>query len=407
MLDAIDARLVSTLGQDALDKLHHSSVALLGLGMLGGSVASHLAMLQVRQLVVDSGRVELPNCGNQALPVESIGQWKAEARADQIRALNPSCPVRAIHARVEDLGLGVFRGIDLLVTGLDNRASRVRVREISQGLGIPWVDAALDGSGQSLFGTVTFYDPRRSDSACYGCRYDQEALGRIGREGRGRGCPSWRALDIPVYPPTLAASPFGAIIGGFQTLWAIRALTGEEDRLVNRQLQIRADESPQVRVLKLTRSAHCAFDHFGFETLLSPSCATLGDMIEHAASDLGGAPDALLFHGRSLAFGLRCLDCDRTRDLVRVREAYTDEDLRCVCGSRSEMLPVHLSDRIEGSDLERLAHLAWAELGVPRCDVVTVTRGTGGRVHYVVHPEPTTASIPTLEATSAVERKST
>ena len=92
-----------------------------------------------------------------------------------------------------------------------------RLSEVCTGLGLPWVDASVDGSGRWLYGTVSAFDTQRPSSACYLCPLDENALDTISREGRGPGCPSWRSREAPISPPTLQSSAFaGGVIGGWQ-----------------------------------------------------------------------------------------------------------------------------------------------------------------------------------------------
>ena len=192
---------------------------MIGAGLLGGAVILHLALLRVRLIIVDPGLVDLPNIGNQFLAASRVGEPKVDVRADQVREYHPDGRVRVHQARIEDLGLGALADADLIYTGLDSRASRVRAAEISQRLAIPHIDAAVDGSGERLQGTVTYYDPKRPGAACYGCRYDSDAFAKIRSEGGGPGCPSWRNPEAPKTPPTLAASAFGGVVAGHSAIW--------------------------------------------------------------------------------------------------------------------------------------------------------------------------------------------
>jgi molybdopterin/thiamine biosynthesis adenylyltransferase len=285
----IHARLAQRLGSERLAALQRKRAAVIGVGLLGGVVVHQLAMARVPMRLVDCGEVEAPNLGNSLLPAAALGLPKVQARAAQVRAIDPECPVEVLEARVEALGLGDFEGCDVLVTGLDGRSSRLAVNRIAQRLGIDWIDAGVEGSGEHLLGTVSYFRPFLDDHACGGCRYLASDLAAIGREGRGAGCPSWREEARPVTAPTLAAAPFGAVIAGFQALFAICALLGEGDALVNRALQISASELPRARMVELARGAECAFPHARIVPLRRVGCATLAELLDAAARDLGGS----------------------------------------------------------------------------------------------------------------------
>jgi molybdopterin/thiamine biosynthesis adenylyltransferase len=384
MLDVIGTRLEAALGGDRVRRLHRSSVAVIGAGLLGGQLLLHLAMLQIKTLLVDPGDVDAENLGNQLVPASALGERKADVRAAQMRALNPTCPVRVIPARVEDVGLGTFAGCDLLLTGLDGPAARLAVNRIAARLGVDWIDAAVDGTGQRTYGTVTWLRPHRDDVACYGCPYGADDLAAAAREVRRVPCASWRNPGLPDTPPTLMASPFGAVVAGLQMTWALQALLGESEEQVGHQLQISAGPGvPRVRGVELARRASCVFPHRRLEPLRRIEGRTVGELLAVAHRDLGAAPDTLVLPERPLAFGLGCGACGAKKGLIKCCHAVEDAELRCGCLAPGEMGPLVVDNRIEGRRLRELAPRAWSELGVPAEDLVTAEAG-GRRAHYLL-----------------------
>jgi adenylyltransferase/sulfurtransferase len=380
----IDARLAGSagLGADALAMLRDSTAAIIGLGALGGPVGMHLASLGVGLVLVDPDVVSLPNLGNQLWPAASVGEVKSEARARQLAALNPECPIAPISARIEDLGLAALAGVALLVTGLDGRAARLRVAELSLRLSIPWVDAAVDGSGRSLRGTVTVFDPRLPDTVCYGCRLDAADLGTIAKEGRGPGCPSWRRDTRTLTPPTLQASAFGGVIAGYQAIVACRVLLGRAGEFVGRQLVVECDTAPRLRMLGLTPNPRCLLGHERLAPLRVVAGEQIGELLAAAAAELGTPAESLGLHGRVLAVGLICPQCATRRDVVRVAEAVSDAEAICVCGV--EMMPERLLSDVSAEQAQAWSERTWADFGMPAADVVTARAG-GVEAHFVVH----------------------
>jgi len=380
----IDVRLAGSpgLGADALALLRGSAVAVIGLGALGGPVGMHLALLGVALVLVDPDLVAMANLGNQLWPAASVGEEKSVARARQLAALNPECPTASVTARIEDLGLAALAGVDLLLTGLDGRAARMRVAEVSLRLGIPWVDAAVDGSGRALRGTVTVFDPRTPASACYGCRLDAADLGAIAKEGRGPGCPSWRRETRTLTPPTLQASAFGGVVAGYQAIVASRVLLGRAGDLVGKQVIVECDAAPRVRVLGLTPNPRCLVGHHRLAPLSAVAGEQIGDLLAAAAADFGTPVESLGFHGRMLALGLACPRCGVRRDVVRVAEAVSDAEAKCACGV--EMVPEQLLDEVPAEQVGVWAERTWKDVGLPVADVVTARAG-GVEAHYVVN----------------------
>ncbi len=379
-----DARLAGSPGLDAeaLAVLRGSAVAVIGLGALGGPLAMHLALLGVALILVDPDVVALANLGNQLWPAASVGETKSTARAKQLAALNPQCPIVPVAARIEDLGLAALAGVRLLLTGLDGRAARLRVAELSLRLGIPWIDAAVDGSGRALRGTVTVFDPRAPEAACYGCRLDAGDLGLIAREGRGPGCPSWRRELRPLMPSTLQASAFGGVVAGHQAIVASRMLLGRARNLVGKQLIIECDGTPRVRMLGLTPNPRCLLGHHRLEPLRVIAGERIGDLLAAAAADLATPAESLALHGRMLAVGLICPRCAARRDVLRVAEAVSDAEATCACGV--EMVPAALASELAAEQARAWADRTWTDLGLPAADVVTARAGAH-EAHYVVN----------------------
>jgi adenylyltransferase/sulfurtransferase len=382
-----DARLAGSPGldTDALAVLRGSAAAVIGLGALGGPVSMHLASLGVPLVLCDPDTVSTANLGNQLWPAASVGEAKSAARARQLAALNPECQIAPVAARIEDLGLAALAGVGVLVTGLDGRAARLRVAELSLRLGIPWVDAAVDGSGRALRGTVTVFDPRLPETACYGCRLDKADLGAIAKEGRGPGCPSWRRDTRPLTPPTLQASAFGGVIAGYQAILATRVLLGRAGELIGRQLIVECDAAPRLRVLGLTPNPRCLVGHHRLAPLCTVAGARIADLLAAAATQLGSPAESLGFHGRMLAVGLICPACAARRDVVRVAEAVSDADARCACGA--EMVPDRLSSEVSAEQAQAWSERTWADLGLPAADVVTA-RASGIEAHFVINVPP-------------------
>lgn len=385
MLETIDTRLEGAIGGENLRRLHGSTVGVVGTGLLGGQLVPHLAQLQIRTLLVDPGTIEPPNLGNQMLPADALGESKARVRARQMRELNPSCPVRVLNSPIEDVGLGVFADCDLLLSGLDSRASRLVLNGIARLLGLDWIDAAVDGSGSRLYGSVSWFRPHREDSPCYGCHFDGARLAEIAAEGRGAGCASWRAPAHRDTPPTLTASPLGAIVAGHQMSWGIQALLGSDAGLAGRQLQISGAGQPRMRTVELSRG-RCVFPHQRLQPLERVGDLSVGGLLARAREQLGAAPDALIFPGRSLVHDLVCPACGARRELVKRREAVRDDEVVCGCGSSHEMAPVAFSDRISAAEASRLQDLAFSALGLPSEDLVRATTADGRTGHYLLTP---------------------
>ena len=79
-------RAAMVYGEDAIKKLRASSVAVFGLGGVGGTLAEALARAGVgRLLLVDGDRVERSNINRQLVALEStLGQYKTDVMRARI-----------------------------------------------------------------------------------------------------------------------------------------------------------------------------------------------------------------------------------------------------------------------------------------------------------------------------------
>ncbi len=99
------------IGADGLAKLQRSSVAILGVGNVGGQLCTHFGLMGCHLTLVDRDVVSRPNLGTQGFAArEDVGRSKVEARARALRASNDRCSVTAIEADIEFVGRQVRRG---------------------------------------------------------------------------------------------------------------------------------------------------------------------------------------------------------------------------------------------------------------------------------------------------------
>jgi molybdopterin/thiamine biosynthesis adenylyltransferase len=154
-------RNVGTIGLEGQAKLLQATVAVVGLGGLGGFVTEALARMGIGRLILIDGDVfEEHNFNRQLLSGEAkLGAAKAEAAARRVAEINSAVEVTA-HAVVltrENLPQ-LLQGADVVVDGLDRLPIRLVLQEGAQALGVPLVHGSIAGFlGQAM--TVFPGDP--------------------------------------------------------------------------------------------------------------------------------------------------------------------------------------------------------------------------------------------------------
>ncbi len=83
------------IGEENTEKLRKASVAILGLGGVGGAVCEGLCRCGVGKLILfDNDDISLSNCNRQLIALrETVGERKTTAWAKRLRSINPDCEV--------------------------------------------------------------------------------------------------------------------------------------------------------------------------------------------------------------------------------------------------------------------------------------------------------------------------
>ena len=347
------------------DTVRAATVMIVGLGALGNEVAKNLALLGIgRLIVVDRDTVELSNLSRSVLFRESDqGRSKTEVAAAQIRELNPDVDVLALHGDVTmDIGLGLFRRVDVAIGCLDSRAARLWLNDSCYLAGIPWVDGAI----QDMFGEVRVFAPELG--ACYACTLSASDW-RIIREARPcKGLAVGNILEgrVPT-TPTIAS-----IIGGVQSQEALKLVHGMPSHpgkvFVFRGLTTEAD------LLTLPRKDGCQSHYTLPEVTELPltSASTFRDLLREARARLG--EDAyLMLRGRELVSHLECPACGSREDLGVLEVRLTPDLARCPsCGhGMREAETTHVI-----TDHDPFVDRTLSDAGFPLLDVIEARNAT-------------------------------
>ncbi|RJX34909.1 MAG: thiazole biosynthesis adenylyltransferase ThiF [Desulfarculus sp.] len=211
--------LLAGLGARGQARLGAAGVLIAGVGALGG----HLAQLMVRAGVgrvrlVDRDVPELSNLHRQPLYDENdlgSGEGKAQIAAEKLRAVNSEVVIEAV---VAELGppnvLELAQGLDLILDGLDNPATRYLINDAAVHLGLPWIYTGVVATR----GNVLCIVPGRTP--CLRCLFPSppplEALPRVDTHGIIGPTPAFAAaLAAAQALKLLSGGPDGLLPGLF------------------------------------------------------------------------------------------------------------------------------------------------------------------------------------------------
>lgn len=138
-------RTEALLGSKALDKLHDSTVMVVGLGGVGGYALEALARAGVGHLILaDFDLFEISNINRQILALSStIGQKKTLIAQKRVAEINPDCKVKLedVFLTSENIDVLLNQKVDFVVEAIDTLAPKCALMKALQEKKIPFISA--------------------------------------------------------------------------------------------------------------------------------------------------------------------------------------------------------------------------------------------------------------------------
>lgn len=146
------SRTEMLLGTEALDKLKKSSVAVFGIGGVGGYTVEALARSGVGKIhVIDNDTVALTNLNRQIIAThDTIGMKKTLAAKKRILSINPDCNVftHDVFFTPETAHEFDFSEFDYVVDAIDTVTGKIGLVMQAQTAGVPIISSM--GTGNKL-----------------------------------------------------------------------------------------------------------------------------------------------------------------------------------------------------------------------------------------------------------------
>ncbi len=146
-------RQIQLWGEDAQKRLQEKSVAIIGCGGLGSSLALALGSSGIGKIhLVDFDMVSAHNIHRQiTFTLQDEGRPKARVNE---KAIQNRCPYVEVESYMEDFEAFAKKEIpvDLLLDATDNLPIRAKIDEYAKKMGIPWIYASVEEfQGQVCF----------------------------------------------------------------------------------------------------------------------------------------------------------------------------------------------------------------------------------------------------------------
>ncbi|QYK49890.1 MAG: ThiF family adenylyltransferase [Anaerolineales bacterium] len=359
------------------EKVREARVMVVGAGALGNEVIKNLTLMGIGHLyIVDFDKVEAANLSRSILFREKDrGREKAQLAAARAVEINPDVRVQYLHGDVTtDIGLGVFRRMDVVIGCLDNREARLAVNRFAHWMNKPWVDGAI----QELLGLARVFVP--GEGACFECTLTEQARRDLAMR---YSCPLLARQNILLgkvpTTPTIAS-----IIGAMQSQEALKLIHNmpvEPGKVLHYN-----GYTNFMHTTAYVADAECE-SHWIYgdvtELPLRAEANTLAELLQIARGDLGS--DAVLELDQELVLSLNCAACNTVEHVLKPLSDVSFEAGHCPsCG---EMREVNLTHTITGSEdfLER----SLASVGVPPLHILRATNGAEFRFYELSGDLPT------------------
>jgi adenylyltransferase/sulfurtransferase len=364
------------------DKIRAARVLVVGAGAIGNEVLKNLALLGVGRIyVIDLDEIEDSNLTRSILfRHEDCGKSKAIAAAEEVRDINPDVHITPIHGNViTDIGLGLFRDVDVVIGALDNREARLWVNRSCWKVTTPWIDGGI----QEISGVAKVFVPPHG--ACYECAMTENDYRLINLR---YSCPLLKREDLMAGKvPT--APTIASMIGGLQVQEALKLIHGLP--VDEGQALVWNGQANNFYKTAYQRKEDClSHDTYPepIELSLSAKEATANDLFAAAAQHFSplplgeggrrpgegdpepkrdGHPQLTLSLDRDLVVSLDCA-CGHSRRILRPQQLVGADEAKCPkCEGTAKPNLEHSIDAGEPLAAEKLA-----ALGIPLYDIVRV-----------------------------------
>lgn len=363
-------KLISWWNQEKLKK---ARVMVVGAGALGNEILKNLALLGIGNIfLVDFDTISNSNLSRSVLYRErDEGKEKVHVAAKRIKDLNPGINIQSFNGDVSyDLGLGLFRRMDVVIGGLDNREARLAVNRYCWKVNVPFIDGAIEG----LSGIARVFIP--PDSACYECTMNELDYKLI-RQRKSCSLLTRKDMLEGKVPTTPTVS---SVIAGIQVQEAIKLFHRDK------KLPVLAGKgfffnglTHDSYIVQYPRKEDC-WSHETYDKIIelnkSVHTTTLKEMLKRAQQELG--PKAVIEFDKDIISQFNCKTCKTKTSTFRFLGRVNEEEAKCPECKQTRSFEVFQG--ISGK--EKFLDKTLGEIGIPGFDIVNARVGLEKVVHF-------------------------
>ena len=347
------------------ERLANATILVVGAGAIGNELIKDLTLLGIgRLLIIDMDKIESTNLTRSVLfRAKDVGRYKAEVAAERSMEMNPDIKAKALVANViDDIGLGVFRRVNVVLGGLDNREARLAINQSCYKVNNPWIDGAIE----ALNGFARVFTP--PDGACYECTMTETDWKLINKR---KSCAllTHEEMAEGKIPTTPTSS---AIIAGVQVQELLKLLHSDRGLpTLAGKCYVFNGLTHDSYVVEYQKKPDC-MSHDNIESIeempWSAKTMTLQDVLAAIKKEMGEA--AVVDFDRDIATTASCT-CGETKDIYTPIHKLRGQDIICPkCGKAMNFDSTH---SITGT--ESFLDKKLFEIGIPLLHIISGRNG--------------------------------
>lgn len=349
--------------------LKNAKILVAGCGALGNEIIKNLVMLGCGNIyAVDMDRIEKSNLSRSVLfRPEDEGKFKAEICCKRASEINNEVNLFYYNGNVFYLGLGIFKEMDIVICGLDNREARLYINQCCCKVGKPIIDGAIE----VLSGVARMFIP--PDTACYECTLSELDYKLLNKR---KSCLLLGVEEI-ASGKTPTTPTISSIIAGIQVQEAVKYLHKRDDLLLLRGKGFVFNGSTNDSyVIEYQKNEDCP-SHYNLKNIISTNIefknASLDDVIKPASEYFGKEKFTIQFNNE-IVYQLTDTDGKKTKNVFINMNLLGQKDIK---KNNKLYRPVILNNiQIESGLMNKFRNRKLSEAGIPYNEIITVKSRT-------------------------------
>lgn len=358
-------------------RMEAAHVLLVGCGAIGSNLTQNAALSGIgTHTFIDFDQVELSNvtrspCFRRERLRGPKARFKARELARSFLDLSyAERPVaRSAIVAIEELGLGAFEGVDVVIAAVDSLEVRAYLADTTRFLGIPLVEVGFSHP----IGHVAVFPNREASEPCWRCLHPTVEHGSA-------SCALYAKAAIAA-GRTPATQPLAAAFAAMTTEAVIAALHGEFP-LGNQMLHLDVRTGRSI-VARIAADPDCPGVHASADTIETSEVraeTTVAAFLKVVARDFAEPTIELR---SSFLVSAPCGACARTVTLMAPAWKVRSPPACSACAPGEESAPEPPVVLTSVSAQDSLARSPLARLGYRSADVVKVVDRATGAIRYV------------------------